>query len=615
MSGIQPSAQEAERLDLFPHPSVRPGQRELLRDVREALGRGEHLVAYAPTGLGKTAAALAGGVEVALEREMLLLFLTSRRTQHRIALETLRKMREKAEFVAVDVVAKQAMCPRPEAAAPGFYEWCSLQMRKRRCRYYTTQDPGAEARLRGGVLSAEEVVEVGRERTVCPYRLAMDVGSEARVVVGDYNLLFSEMLDATLRRLGRSPEEMLAVVDEAHNLPDRIRENYSGSMGPGLVREAAIEAGGVLRRPLEEWARRLERENPRAERRVEPGELTGPLEDVLGGSLRPLPLEEFMGQLVERGEEVLEQVSISRVMRVAQFIQGWRETPKCVHILSPGPEWSYRLLDAAEFSGPLFRQLGGSVLMSGTLHPPGLYADLLGIPEERRRLREYTSPFPPENRLVLHVPGVTTRYTERGDAMDMRIAHRLERICRLVPGNVVVFFPSYDQMERAASHIARGSRPLLMERSGMADGEKGDILRGLEEAREHGGALFLGVMGGSFSEGVDYEDNLLRAVVVVGIPFAPPSVETESLIAHHEAQGGHGQDLGYTLPALRRVLQASGRLIRSETDRGAILLLDERYPRYRAWFPGDFRFATARDEEPLLRAFFQVPGGRQRVLA
>jgi DNA excision repair protein ERCC-2 len=223
-----------------------------------------------------------------------------------------------------------------------------------------------------------------------------------------------------------------------------------------------------------------------------------------------------------------------------------------------------------------------------------MYADLLGIGPERRWIRTYPSPFPRENRLLLVHPEATTLYAKRSEEMHDLIAREVLAIAAGVPGNLAAFFPSYELLQAAEGRIRPAGlrKKLLVEHPTWTKAKRDGALDALRLAREQGGAVLLGVQGGSLSEGVDYEGNLLQAVIVVGLPLSPPNIEVESLKDYYIRKFGpsKGYDYAYVFPAVNKVLQAAGRPIRGERDRAAIVLLEGRLlvPRYQRCLPPEF---------------------------
>jgi len=589
----------------WPFDRIRDGQREFLEDARRALSEGTHLLAHAPTGIGKTAVALVASLEVALAQGRLVLFLTSRHSQHRIAIETLKRLEALGTRVAVvDLIAKQLMCLQPEAPLHGraFHVFCDDKVRNRTCTFFRKDASAIATAVRQRPLHVQELIQAGTACGVCPHKVAMEAAEGAHVIVCDYNYVFSDILDPFLARLGRPLEDLILVVDEAHNLPDRIRSHLCGDLSLEDLARAAREArdfdpetAHCLSAVLRSMTRYL---SPlRAERVAGKEEFVDVVEDALRGLPGPHRTYEDLAQMVAwAAEEAAHMGRAGALPDLADFLRTWRERDEAIlRLLVPGSEgkFAFRLLDPSVLSGPIFAGVHGSILMSGTLHPPEMYADLLGLPVSRRRSRRYPSPFPRENRLLLVHPHVTTLYERRSETMHDLTAREIASIVSAVPGNVAAFFPSYELLAASLERL-RGvvARPLIVERPEWDKARRDAVQQALRIARDDGGALLLGVQGGSLSEGVDYENNLLSAVVVVGLPLSPPSIEVEALKDYYAKRFGpeRGYAYAYLFPAVNKVLQAAGRPIRSERDRAAIILLEARLltPRYARHLPGDF---------------------------
>jgi DNA excision repair protein ERCC-2 len=233
--------------------------------------------------------------------------------------------------------------------------------------------------------------------------------------------------------------------------------------------------------------------------------------------------------------------------------------------------------------------------MSGTLVPTEMYADLFGLEKSRTKLEEYTSPFPKENRLNIIDTEITTAYQSRNEEMFKNIGVKISDIASSLPGNLAVFFPSYELLEKTLPYLQsyQSNATIIREERNMSKSEKEELfemLVSLRKSKKKG--VLLGVQGGSLSEGIDYSDNLLTGVIVVGLPLSPPTVESEALISYYESKFGSnkGKYYGYINPAMNKVLQACGRLIRSEKDRGVVVLMDKRFEwsMYAKCFPKDF---------------------------
>jgi DNA excision repair protein ERCC-2 len=603
---------DREAYPLFPHDRVRKGQRRFLDDVHAAVEDGSLLVAHAPTGIGKTVSALVPTVQHAIASGALVLFLTPKQSQHRIAIETLRRMDRMGgqQLRVVDVIAKQAMCPRVRGDEhyAAFHEFCLNQVMMGRCRLYNRSNAAVVKGIQGRIMHVHELVALAKRARVCPHRAALDAAAGAHVVVCDYNYVFMpELSDAIISRLERGWEDVVLIVDEAHNLPDRARDAASGALSEVLIERAGVELSGEedqlkrmvsrLGTPLEGAAEDVD---AGVERDVDPQVWVGAVEAELASSLEPMGYDDLVEELKEAGRRLAsgDELSGSSVTELARFLEGFpRGGDSVLRTVSTngGPRLAFRLLDPSFVTRDRFSEVHAGILMSGTLWPSQMYADLMGLAPGRTRLAEYRSPFPPENRLVRVTRGLTTKYTARGPEMFTKLAEAVEEVLEATPGNVAVFTPSYELLNQIRSGLeGRGGGPkeLLVEERRMGKRDRERLCDRLEELRSSEGGALLGVQGGSLSEGVDYLENLLSAVVVVGLPLAPPSREVEALIAYFDRKfgRGRGEEYGYVNPAMNRVVQAAGRLIRTEQDRGVVVLMDERFlsRRYLRCFPPDW---------------------------
>ena len=605
----------------WPFDRVREGQADFLADARKAIEEGRHLLAHAPTGIGKTAVALVASLEFAVRANKLVLFLTSRQSQHRIAIETVRRIEARGPRIAtVDLIAKQSMCLQESAPAYGraFHEFCDHKVKSRTCAFFTRDNSAVVAAVLQRTLHVQELVRASGACAVCPHKVAMDAASRANLLVCDYNFLFSEILERFLPRLGRSLDDLVLIVDEAHNLPDRIRAHLGGDLSVHDLLKAAKEArsiDGEVAHRLVGVAKAMEAFLlvVRSERVARKDEFVDLVEEGLangrGGSLG---YTDFVEMVAFAGEDAVRRGVPSTLPVVVEFLTRWRDQDiGILRLVVPGTEgkFAFRLMDPGVLSKRVFDRVHASVLMSGTLYPAEMYADLLGIDRSRREIRTYGSPFPKTNRLLLVHPELTTLYAKRSSEMHDRIAEQIGAIATAVRGNVALFFPSYELLEQAHSRFLalRVRKRVLVERPEWTKAQRDGSIEALRVSRGDGGAVLFAVQGGSLSEGVDYEGNVLTAVVVVGLPLSPPNVEVEALKDYYCRKFGFakGYDYAYVFPAVNKVLQAAGRPIRSERDRAAIILLEGRLlePRYARCLPPDFDPRPCKAPAPEVRDF------------
>jgi len=574
-------------LGLFPHDSVREGQEEFLEDARMCLGQRTHLLAHAPTGLGKTAVALTAALEAVSPYGGRALFLTPRQSQHAIAVSTLKAMSVKADVRAVDLIGRDDMClAKRSGPAP-----CSLG---REC--YFDQDPGGTPdRLLERPLHAQEAMALCLKDGVCPHRAALEAVKHASVVVADYNQMFSRTADI-LERSQLDPSSTILVIDEAHNLPARAMDNHSAALTLDGI-DAAI-ASPKLRHFGEDLGLL----------RSLVAKAVSSRSGLLASDYVDRPLKRECGVDASGLAEEMEEASKgdSSAWPVIGALRVWGLHPEsAVRFAESGPERIViRCIDPLPVVSPVLSKVACALLMSGTLHPPEMYADLLGA--EGAVCRRYSSPYPTENREVLAVGGVSSRFRQRSPAMYKALASRISEICRSAPGNVAAFFPSYDLMERTREEVAPMplGRTVICDRRDFGKNERDAVLHRMESGR----CLLMSSMNGSFSEGVDFCSGLLSAVAIVGLPVPPPSRDRDLAMRRMEGRLGKRKAEHYmtTYPAVAKALQAAGRAIRGPEDRAAIVLLDDRYlmPGLRAAFPDDFRISRCDDLTASLDAFF-----------
>ncbi|OPY33238.1 MAG: ATP-dependent DNA helicase [Methanomassiliicoccales archaeon PtaU1.Bin124] len=576
---------------LFPFAQVREGQRQFLDDARSCVANKVHLLAHAPTGIGKTAVALAAALETTQESGVTF-FLTARQSQHNAAVETARYIWRRNRMGVIDIISREdsCLCNKPGGKPP-----C---MDSQDC-YFLEEEriEKASRRLLEYPLHVTEAQRLCLRLGACPYLAARKAVPMAQLVVADFNQAFS--LDCDLMGAsGHKTEEMVLVVDEAHNLPGRIMENRSALLQRSTAHGAFRSTGNrTFKAGLKALIDHLDRSCFERTAQLPIEGLDAALIDACGLDAASL------------GQQIREHYR-NRIRRsvdeVADFLLAWsRDGDRSVRFADPGTGTLHvRYLEPGIIASAVMDQCRCAIMMSGTLHPPEMFADLLGI-RDVAVCRRYTSPFPKENRLILVDDSVTSRFDRRDDSTYAAMAERLDLVCRNVPGNVLAFLPSYDFLSKVEANLTSTvGKKVLSERKGMAKAEKDALLMSLRGERP---CLLLATASGSFAEGVDVPDNLIASVVVAGLPLSPPSIESEELMARMSGRHGGRKAMMYVriYPAITKVLQAAGRAIRSETDRASIVLLDERYlgDAVRAGLPSDFVPQQVDDIGAALRQF------------
>ncbi len=642
-------ADQSEEFGIFlAHDELRESQGEMIVDGIAALGAGGFLLASAPTGIGKTAAALAAALDASRKspEPKVVMFLTGRQSQHRIVVDTVRRINknldEDSKVRLVDLIGQQGMCIneiKHEHRAL-FSRLCADKRGSRTCRPWLADSEVIRPRILQDPLHVDELVSMceGRDNElpngICPWKAARESASFADIVVCDYNHVFVEAVrDSSLSAMGLDLEDMILVVDEAHNLPDRIRRGFERRITMKVIRDAIFEIeehtetvqskGAELEgeesdannsqldrlRRAKAAMRRLREGLPRWFAEIEDG-LVGSVGEDQRVSMTDF-VERVSGILAEDVERAIETDALVRMLQtirveVDETDEDMEEETACmrlaillqtcmqnhdspafalVHDKIAGEEHrlTTHLLDPGVVSGDLLNMCSGAIMMSGTLSPPKMYGDLLKIPYDRVSIiKEYTSHFLSERRPVLIAKDVTSRYQDRGEENTARLRAHIHSVLKRTPGHVAVFAPSYALLEQILIEdedwIVK-SRRMLQERPGDSKEKMDRMVDNLHRLRrEETPAILAGVLGGKLAEGVDYPGNILDAVICIGLPLPPPSSRQDALRSYFEERYGKQTAWRYagSQPAINRLLQAMGRPIRKAADRALVVLLEKR---------------------------------------
>ncbi|MBR3503594.1 MAG: DEAD/DEAH box helicase [Clostridia bacterium] len=591
----------------FPFDGYRPGQREMAANVYVALRDGKNLLCQAPTGIGKTAAALFPALKALGEGRIgRVFYLTARTTGRAAAQQALAMMRERGlKARCVVISAKDAACPMPERDCRP--EVCPLAR-----GYCDRRRAALNEALFMENLDEAAISTLADRHGVCPFELSLDLSENADVVLCDYNYVFDPRVKLQRFFTGRSDAALL--VDEAHNLAARVRDMLSGALDAralrALRRDAGREAG--RRHPLYAALTALLNEM-KALRDSLPGDSAGEARDGL-----PEALVEAAKGFVEAAGAAFDERSWAcgralsdgffaalDFLRAAASYDGRFRTL----LLPEGKSGCGVRLWCADPSAHIaacLKRVHGAALFSATLSPMAYYRDVMGLDGESDALLDLPSPFPPENLLALRCP-LPLRYREREASLD-RLCACLRAFIGAKTGNYLVCFPSYAFMRQA---LERGGWPArtLIQTPDMDEAARRAFLDALKPDPAETTAAFI-VMGGVFSEGVDLPGGRIAGAAIVGTGVPQLSLEGDTLRAIYEAAYGRGYAYAYMYPGAAKVLQAAGRVIRSETDRGAALLIDARWADadHRALIPPHWRVTPVRgatDIAAKLAAFWQ----------
>ncbi|HOI19312.1 MAG TPA: ATP-dependent DNA helicase, partial [Candidatus Woesearchaeota archaeon] len=619
------------KMDYFPHTVIRLGQKEMIESIEKALLNKESIVISAPTGIGKTAGAIAPSIKYLLEHKKKVFFLTSRQTQHLIALSTIKDISKKSSLniKCADIVGRKSLCPQEgieNLYSNEFAEYCKASRKNKKCEYYnnTITDGKVKEELhefvselkKGEIQSSAQITQLCKTKRLCPYELSIELAKDANIIIGDYHYLFNpEIKKNFLQKISTQLKDIIVIVDEAHNLPIRIREVMSSKLTSISIRRAVLEAKSLgfkttipLINAIEEALNKLSIDMSLGD------EILIPKDEFISLIEETASFKDVIETLSEVGDMIRIKARHSYIGSLADFLEHWlgpdegyaRILSRVLIKTGEITTLSYHCLDPSLVSKEIFSDVHCAILMSATLNPTQMYKKLLGL-EDNTQTLSLESPFPKDNRLSIAITKATTKFTKRTEEEYQKISSIINSIFKNVKSNSLVFFPSYAILEKVRKiHSTITSQKILYESQNMSKAQKESLVEEFK-SHSHNGALLFAVISGSFSEGIDLPGELLNCVIIVGIPFARPDLETKELIKYYDNHYGLGVFYGYIFPAMNKVIQAAGRCIRTEKDRGAIIFLDERFSwkQYNQFFPKDWNVITPPNYETILKDFFK----------
>jgi DNA excision repair protein ERCC-2 len=565
----------------FPFADFRPGQRHLTETVYRAQGREKSdervLMAQAPTGIGKTLATLFGALKaVPVQGIDKVMYLTAKTPGRQLALDTLRRLNSGGPLRVLERVARDKACEHPDKACHGAS--CPLAQ-----GFYDRLPNARSAAAALQWMDKASLRETALAHTVCPYYLGQEMVRWSDVLVGDFNHYFDH--GAAWHALTEANSWRVSLlVDEAHNLIDRARAMHSATMTPGALQALRQGAPAALKKPLDALHRRwgqLAREHPApytvltelpsgwtealqntchaiGEHFAEqPADASGALQDWWFGALHWQRVADRFGDH-----------SLCDLTR-DEPPQGARSRPSL-------PSVSLRCVIPAPLLQDRWASAHSATLFSATLTPMDYLANMLGLPEDTTRL-DVPSPFTPEQLQVQVAPHISTRWRDRLASLTP-MADVMAQQFKRSPGNYLAFFSSFDYLQQALDRLQERHRdvPTWAQVRTMNEAEREGFIARFTDTSE---GIGFAVLGGAFGEGIDLPGQRLIGafIATLGLPQVNPV--NEQMRTRLQARFGQGYDYAYLFPGLQKVVQAAGRVIRSESDRGTVWLLDDRYAR------------------------------------
>ena len=639
-------------MDLFPY-KPRKNQTAVMQTIKNTLSSRGDIVFESGTGSGKTICTLTSTIEYALENNKKIIYSTRTNAQQRQVILELREIRNKNKDIkekvfGVGIQGRANMCVRarddPELAkgtSEELSKFCSNEKKKAKssdrdkdksCIYYRNfldkeKVETVKEWVKKELPTAEEFIEYCEKKELCPYEINRFLMRESPLVVVPYIYVFDLMIRNMLFDCLAVPEDdMILIVDEAHNLPDYIRDLFSAQLSMYMLNSCVIEAekygdpsmvdgrfsvsefgnilNGIVRDIRDTYVYGILEGGIRREP-VKNNDAFIPSHEFETEILSRLKitsktLHDIIGDLIAYGEKIQEyrqkdgKLPRSYLHKLGLFLDFWislemDQYAKLVVDASGGknPRIEAFCLDPS-VGTDIIKDFHSSIHMSGTLEPLEEYRDSLGL-SDNTELVGYPSPFPRENRKILFVSDVTTKYGEisKDDKIITRIQNHVTNICNTFPKNTMVFFPSFNVMSMFRNQVDLDNinRGIYFEEREMSQTALMELVSDFKErGNQNGdGATLFSVIGGRISEGIDFPAEQLEIAVIVGIPYPKPTARQRGLQRYYDLKFRKGWEYTVEAPTARKLLQSIGRLIRDEKDRGVAVILDRRATRFKRY--------------------------------
>lgn len=616
----------------FPFAQYRPGQREMAVAAYRALARGGRLFIEAPTGIGKTISVLFPAVKALGEGHLERIFYLTATTPGRVVAEKAAADLRRAglRLRTLTLTAKSKLCV--QNGQPCDVRTCPLAL-----GYYDRRHAALRAALAGEEITRPVLEAIGQTHQVCPFELSLDLSEWVDTVICDYNYVFDPRVYLRRHFSGEGGAFGL-LVDEAHNLVDRARAMFSAELDAGELRAVAK----LLKKSVPRCARALGRLSAALGRLADadpaapgaPADLPSTEEsDLFAPAPPPMPppgtplksdrhdslsFKQFPAELLPLLEQSLSTAADWLAKNLAADfrepllqlyfqLNAFARTAELyddhfITLCQPGQSPRVKLfcLDPSHLLSQALARGRAGICFSATLTPLDYYQLLLGGGAGDRAL-QLPSPFPPENLLVLVQDRIRTQLKDRAESLASVVSAIRELIAGR-PGNYLVYFPAYQYLASVLAEFQRACPevPVQVQQPGMTESEREQFLAAF--AVEPGCTrVGFAVMGGIFGEGIDLVGERLIGAIMVGVGLPQLEAERDLIADYFSARHSNGFDYAYTFPGMNRVLQAVGRVIRSETDRGVVLLIDHRFgeSRYRRLFPAAWRPVIVRHASTL----------------
>jgi DNA excision repair protein ERCC-2 len=560
----------------FPYNNYRKGQREFSVAVYRTIMENRKLFVKAPTGIGKTIGVIFPSIKALKEGLISKIFYTTAKTttanEAKKALDVLKHNGLKLK--AVFVTAKDKVCFKEETN-------CDPEVCQYAKGHFNRINEAVVSILDEDLLTKEIIQKYAKQHKVCPFEFSLDLTNWCDVVVCDYNYIFDPRV--YLRRFFMEDGgDYALLIDEAHNLIDRSREMYSAE----LYKKEILNLKNMTKENFKALSKALNKinstmikmRNACTEQKVDfitektpPKEIIKPLNNFLKEAEKHFQVDE---------ESEIDENILDFYFKATAFIRTYEYFDEKYVTYTENNFDDLKLkifcIDPSVRLSEFLKKVKSAVFFSATLTPMDYFMKLLGGNDESYKAN-FESPFDNNNLCLLLDDNISTKYLERKNSYK-KIAETIHRCISKKTGNYIVFFPSYEYMNNVleifkhkAEHIK-----IINQKSNMDEVDKGQFIKAFSEKNKET-LLGFAVLGGAFSEGLDLAGEKLIGVFIIGVGLPKISLENNIIKEHFSGNNKEGFLYAYVYPGMNKVLQAAGRVIRTESDRGFVVLIDKRY--------------------------------------
>lgn len=571
----------------FPFETYRQGQRDLMKSVYHSMKKSEVLFAIAPTGIGKTMATLFSTLKALSDDQEKIFYCSAKNQGKKVAVESMATLHQQGlQTKTIEITSKDDICflekrecdPDKCPFAKGFFDRLTDAMKD----MFTHES-----------LMTRAVVEsYARKHTICPFEFSLFISYYVNVIICDYNYVFDPRIHL-VRYFDDDTYKPKLLIDEAHNMIPRSRDMFSATLLKSdliTLRKAGSKLKPSIRHSIQKLIERfdhfeaeLEEANFKSYVSVDMTylELVSNLMMKITNALKETPKYPRKFEVMEGYMKLL----------TLSVIAGYYDTPFRFNVIrqTDDLELTIQCLDASRYiHETLTHKSHGAVFFSATLYPIDYYQTL--ISKGLGQVIQIPSPFDPENLKILTNDRIDTRYKSREQSIQP-ITEAIETMVKSKVGNYIVFFPSYQYLNQVKEALPLElDIDIIVQSRQMETATRDQIMALFKRDLVRSQVAFF-VMGGIFSEGIDYVGDMLSGVIIVGVGLPMVNESNQQLRAYYDETFKRGFDYAYTYPGMNKVIQAVGRVIRKDDDYGVAILMDDRFvtPLYKRLMPKEWQ--------------------------